>query len=1497
MASKDTKSLLKQAREAIKEKDFKSALKFCKVVLQSEKDNYNAWVFVGVAAQEIDQPDQSVAAFKRAIEISPKQPLAWQGLCSFYEKNESPENIPKLVSVYKELLELSSPDKKLDIFDKLIPLLRKLNDKEKVIKTLKLKLELVKGTKEENAIYRSIFSELTGITKLTTVDMETQIEVLQRLVDLDEFSEDDCQRIISDCVNPLYKEGEESHSLKLAFIIFRKHPNNLACLEFISRAAMNFYIEKDLPLNGLENISEKIKSYEKMNSKGLPQIFEGFCSFVSKNYFQAIQKLKEGLSKMEYCVQGWYFLSKSQLKLHQYSDAEVSATTAITVGRKSKVSSKWIGKFYLNLGQVLLGRQNWDGTIGALEKCLEYMEQTKEMRVTLCFTLLRIGKISNAEQILHDLKEKYPEDPEILQLEGYSLLLKKDLIQALQRFRLSVSLQESSFTLHLIGVVLWETKQGEKAFKVFMKAAESDPYFAKNFLYLGHHYYFNLNDKSKAVLCYEKAFSLDNSDTEIGMSLSQMLKELKKEEENMIVLKKITENASLGSCKWAWTQLGLYYLEKNNFNDAIFSLQKALRADPDSSHGWECLADAYFKRGSYESALKAYERVYEINSRAMYPLYQIATIQKMRGIFTEAIEKFKSLLNTVPTYIPALIGLAESLVLHARRALDDCLFGVAKDSCQEALDILSRVAKTNNGLSCLWKLAGDACTIPYHLNEKWFPFNVPVELVQDSKICESVSCDKLQILSFGARFFGRALLIKDSVSTLWHDLGVNYHYQSTLSNNPFEFSKKAFTCLQKAISICPINDAHWRTLGVIALGEGLKDFAFGQHALVKSLLVNRHDAETWTNLGILYLLNQNIKLSHFAFKMAQSAEPSYPLSWIGQAFIAEKVKHSETLDLFRHATTLGSHNEALAGYSKAVCEALLNTEDKNSLSYKYNIEEMDAVVRAADCSIKFIANNHNSAEMNNILGILLERQRICNGSLLAYERALNLMKDNNETEFDLAVRINFARVLSSVGQMKEAIKNFLLVTKKTSDDTSVICSLAFALYKDKQYEPALKLFAQAFEKCKIPANKSHIKVAMAMVATNIKGPDSPNHLTLLFESIQISPASVYGLLALYSGGILNEKLDLLLAARKELYPYRFTQQYASSTALLWASHYYIMKGTRPARNELLKYMHCLPSDNKIWLQAAACLLQWGSESVAAYCTKVSVFHGGCKEEASQIFALSQMSNRKEALSAAQKVVHINPGKLTNWATLAAACHVADLDRKHVGWMFGFVKKLAKEQKVKPDFLGWLVVMEIFHHINCGDLSAASTLMSQVLPIKSFNSEITSCLQILDAVIKVFSSSSGNLQPLFLAIKNNPKSFFGWSVLSQLLLDSGNDVEAEKMLSHFIVSCEKMFPKWTAYPLLQLAILSYRALQVAQLPEEREKWLHLGVEVSGKAVHAVPSNQAARFLQGLFALESGNTSLARRCFEKASALQSNGRKGMWMEKMANDILMHKNLKRK
>lgn len=47
-------------------------------MLKQEKNNYNAWVFIGVAAAELEQPDQAQGAYKKATELEPEQLLAWQ---------------------------------------------------------------------------------------------------------------------------------------------------------------------------------------------------------------------------------------------------------------------------------------------------------------------------------------------------------------------------------------------------------------------------------------------------------------------------------------------------------------------------------------------------------------------------------------------------------------------------------------------------------------------------------------------------------------------------------------------------------------------------------------------------------------------------------------------------------------------------------------------------------------------------------------------------------------------------------------------------------------------------------------------------------------------------------------------------------------------------------------------------------------------------------------------------------------------------------------------------------------------------------------------------------------------------------------------------------------------------------------------------------------------------------------------------------------------------
>lgn len=45
---------------------------------------------------------------------------------------------------------------------------------------------------------------------------------------------------------------------------------------------------------------------------------------------------------------------------------------------------------------------------------------------------------------------------------------------------------------------------------------------------------------------------------------------------------------------------------------AIVCLQSVLRTDPNNLNAWESLADAYFNRGSFTSALKAYDKVLQL---------------------------------------------------------------------------------------------------------------------------------------------------------------------------------------------------------------------------------------------------------------------------------------------------------------------------------------------------------------------------------------------------------------------------------------------------------------------------------------------------------------------------------------------------------------------------------------------------------------------------------------------------------------------------------------------------------------------------------------------------------------------------------------------------------------------------------------------------------------------------------------------------------------------
>lgn len=77
-------------------------------VLKEDRNNYAGLLLLGRALQESEQKDQAPNAFRKAAELQPGQPLAWQGLASYYEKIGGPAVEDDLLNVYENLIPLET---------------------------------------------------------------------------------------------------------------------------------------------------------------------------------------------------------------------------------------------------------------------------------------------------------------------------------------------------------------------------------------------------------------------------------------------------------------------------------------------------------------------------------------------------------------------------------------------------------------------------------------------------------------------------------------------------------------------------------------------------------------------------------------------------------------------------------------------------------------------------------------------------------------------------------------------------------------------------------------------------------------------------------------------------------------------------------------------------------------------------------------------------------------------------------------------------------------------------------------------------------------------------------------------------------------------------------------------------------------------------------------------------------------------------------------------
>lgn len=1268
---------MKSARDAIRNKEYKEALKHCKAVLKQEKNNYNAWVFIGLAAAELDQRDQAKGAYKKAIELEPNQLLAWQGLANLYEKSNKTDVKEDLAEVYQKLLELcESGDKQkwCDVCNKLVELYHQQKKYFEVAKTWQKLIQMKQEEGAEKAELHQLWKKMIQLLKDST---QNTYKTEQLLLTAFEHAVNSADTV----------PGEDHQNLYKDFIhCLSKFPHETARLEKVCKDMMVLYPTESYPLEVLclhfvqsGTLSEEALHYfskllEMDASSGPGIIGFGIKCLQEKKYKAAIKSLTEGLQKTSQCPAAWHYLAEAQMKIHKHRDSVLSCNQALeALGTPEGPSLRWKNLILQLKAEALIKIADVDAAEEAI-KAVEQIVDASSNPVVLAIrgqAYLNKGLIDQASKISQELLLSHPDLAESHALEGFIHYSQKNYEQAERSFLNAIERKaETAEYHHYLGLTYWfmsdETKKDKgKALTQFLKAAKLDSYLGSVFCYLGNYYRDIAGDKSRARGCYKKAFELDGTDKESGTAAVDLSVQLGDMDTALSILNEATEKASPGTAKWAWLHRGLYYLRTGQPSQAVADLQAALRADPKDSNCWESLGEAYLSRGSYSTALKSFRKASELNPELMYSIYRAAAVEQILGKYENAIATYQQILKKTEDYVPALKGLGECYLMLARSALDNYLDRKAVDFIEQALEFFTRATKHRPDVSCLWKLLGDTCTSVHVIS----PTKVNVQVLGSllGKNAGKQMLKKSELLRLGGRCYSRALQLMP-LPSIWCDLGINYYRQAehltavgTDMNEINELLEKSLQCLKKAVRLDSKNHLYWNALGVVASCSAIGNYALAQHSFIKSVQAEQINVVAWSNLGVLYLATGNIEQAHEAFKVAQSLEPSYLLCWIGQALIAEAVGSYDTMDLFRHTTELSMHTEGAKGYAHWVCSTLQDKSNRNTDLYLYNIVQMNAIPAAQVVLNKYTERNPDDASAFTMLGYLNEYLHLKRQATDAYERAASLLKNSEDTEkYNIAMQ-NYGRSLCALGQCDKAIEVYASIPLTEFDG---IVGIALAYFKKGLLQESIKAYEKALSVAESEQDKAHILTALAIIEYKQNRVQTAE--TLLFKCSLKEP-SMESLKALCTLALVKQDATLATAALKELLKYEKGDNRIYERCLI-ASAVYALQGRNVAvQREVSKAVHRNPDNPALWSLLSRLVPLYASQkakggAVAGNIAQVlDVNHG---KEVLLNIAVNQLAagchmledEKNNPLKNIQKAIRLCPDNPSAWAVLMAACH-------------------------------------------------------------------------------------------------------------------------------------------------------------------------------------------------------------------------------------------------
>ena len=518
-----------------------------------------------------------------------------------------------------------------------------------------------------------------------------------------------------------------------------------------------------------------------------------------------------------------------------------------------------------------------------------------------------------------------------------------------------------SEALYRLGKCIWNLNTSKEArrdrngaYAKFLASLQEDMNFAPAYTSLGIYYADYGKDKKRARKCFQKAFELSASEIEAAERLARSFAKSGEWDLVEVVSQRVVESGKArpapGSKKkavsWPFAALGVVQLSDQDYPKSIVSFQSALRSAPNDYNSWVGLGESYHNSGRYIAASKAFEQAQKLESGpefegvegSWFSKYMLANVKRELGEYDAAIAGYKDVMESRPAEFGVSIALLQTLVEGAWRSIELGFFGRAADSATSALELAKDIAKDRADAFNLWKAVGDAFSIfswvqayagdlPVAGFQSLLEADVSVEEYDLLADVDGVGKDALQSLSpksdtaappINQCIHAAILAQKRAIhscshdyharAVAWYNLGWTEHRahlcyakesQPAGKKKTFRYVKASVQCFKRAIELEAGNAEFWNSLGIVTTELNPK---VSQHSFVRSLYLNDRSARVWTNLGTLYLLQNDNQLANDAFTRAQSTDPDYAHAWLGQGLLAAKLGEvDEAQNLFSHA--------------------------------------------------------------------------------------------------------------------------------------------------------------------------------------------------------------------------------------------------------------------------------------------------------------------------------------------------------------------------------------------------------------------------------------------------------------------------------------------------------------------------------------------------------------------------------------------------------------------